>query len=196
MKVNITVDLEWLGEDGSIDDIMKDELISGVKNAISKNCLARVEKEASEAVNKAIDLAVQSANTLIEEKVLSFVEAWLSNEVIVTDKYGEEVKRGSIKDLIKQQFDGMMNSTVNSDGKVVPAGSYGATKMTVVRFLTGEAVKEVVGSELLNYKRDIDAKIKTEINNGIKTNVSDLFAQMVVNTAQARHAELMAIPHK
>ena len=57
-------------------------------------------------------------------------------------------------------------------------------------------VREVVDSELRQYKTDIDKKIKEEINNGIKRNVSDLFAQMVINTAQQRHAEQMAIESK
>lgn len=194
MKVNITVDLDWLGEDGNIDELMQDEIIGGVKKAISIQCLERVEKQASKAIESAIDEAVDAATGMINSRVTSFVNEWLSNEVVVTNKYGEEVRRGSIKEIIRNQFDEVLNATVNSDGQIVKQGSYGA-KTSVVRFLTGEAVKEIVSDELLSYKEDIDSKIKTAINSGIKQNVSDLFAQMVVNTARERHAEKNALPN-
>ena len=195
MKVNISVDLDWLDESGDINDIMKDELISGVKNAISRQCLDKVQADSSKAIDGAIKTAVDESVALIQSKVSDFVEEWMRTEVVITDKYGDPTQRGSIRDLVKLQFDGLMNSFVNSDGKLVTKDSYGS-KMSVVRFLTGEAVREVVDSELRQYKTDIDKKIKEEINNGIKRNVSDLFAQMVVNTAQQRHAEQMAIESK
>lgn len=195
MKVNISVDLDWLDESGDINDIMKDELISGVKSAISRQCLDKVQADSSKAIDGAIKTAVDESVALIQRKVSDFVEEWMRTEVVITDKYGDPTQRGSIRDLVKLQFDGLMNSFVNSDGKLVTKDSYGS-KMSVVRFLTGEAVREVVDSELRQYKTDIDKKIKEEINNGIKRNVSDLFAQMVVNTAQQRHAEQMAIESK
>lgn len=42
MKINITVDVEWIGEDGNIDDEVKSEIINGVKSAISKQCMDRL----------------------------------------------------------------------------------------------------------------------------------------------------------
>ena len=195
MKINIQVELDWLDEEGNIDEMMQDELIGGVKRAISKQCLDKVEKKASEAIDLAIQNAVDSASENINNKVTEFVEEWMKTEVVITDKYGDPTQRGSVRDLVKLQFDELMNSVVDSDGRIVKRGSYSA-KTSVIKFLTGEAVKEVVDSELSNYKRDIDKKIKEEINNGIKDNVSDMFAQMVVNTAKQRHAESMAIESK
>lgn len=195
MKINIGVELEWLDEEGNLDELMKDELISGVKNAISRQCLEKVQADASKAIDGAIKTAVENAQGLIAEKVSGFVEEWLKTEVVITDKYGDQTQKGSIRDLVKKEFDGLMNSFVNSEGKIVArSGSYGA-KHSVIRFLTGETVRDVVDSELRQYKSDIDKKIKEEINSGIKRNVSDLFAQMVVNTAQQRHAEQKAISH-
>ena len=119
----------------------------------------------------------------------------MNTEVVLTDKYGDPTEKGSVRDLVKRQFDNLMNSMVNRDGKIVQRDGYGA-KMSVIKFLTGEAVKDVVDSELSQYKKNIDQKIKDEINKGIKENVSDLFAQMVVNVASQQHAERAAIPHQ
>lgn len=192
MKINIAVEVDWLGEDGNIDEEMQKSIINGVKNSIGRQCLDRVEKKASEAIDKAIKDAVAAATESVGNKVSEFVENWMKTEVVLTDKYGDVTEKGSIRDLVKKQFDGLMNDFVNSEGKIVGRNGYGA-QMSVVKFLTGQAVTEVVAAELVGYKKDIDNKIKAEINNGIKNNVSDLFAQMVVNTAQQRHAEMRAI---
>lgn len=37
MKLNITVDLDWLEEDGNIDEEVKHQIIQGVKSAISSS---------------------------------------------------------------------------------------------------------------------------------------------------------------
>lgn len=195
MKINMTVELDWLEEDGSIDERMQDELIRGVKAAISKQCLARVEDKASKAIDTAIQDAIEASTNEIKGKVSEFVDSWMNTEVVLTDKYGDPTEKGSVRDLVKRQFDNLMNSMVSSDGKIVQRDGYGA-KMSVIKFLTGEAVKEVVDTELSQYKKNIDQKIKDEINKGIKENVSDLFAQMVVNVASQQHAERAAIPHQ
>ena len=195
MKINIALEVDWLEEGGTIDEQMQSSIINGVKNSIGRQCLERVEKKASEAIDKAISDAVAAATESVGNKVSEFVESWMKTEVVLTDKYGDVTSKGSIRDLVKKQFDGLMNDFVNSEGKSVGKNGYGA-RMSVVNFLTGQAVTEVVAAELVGYKKDIDNKIKTEINNGIKNNVSDLFAQMVVNTAQQRHAEQRAIEAK
>lgn len=195
MKINIQVELDWLDEEGNIDEIMQDSLISGVKSAISQQCLKRVEDKASKAIDKAIDEAISNAEAQIAGKALEFFSQWLETDVVVSNKWGEEAKRGSIKDIIKGQFDSMMNEVVDSSGKIVGQGGYGA-KTTVVKYLSGVVVKELVESQLKDYSKELDSKIKEEVNNGIKKNVSDLFAQMVVNTAKQQHAELNAIEHK
>ena len=195
MKINMSVEVEWLGEDGNLDETMRDELVKGVKKAISRDCLKRVEEQASKAIDAAIKEAVKNATMVIDERVATFVQQWLETEVVVTDKWGEETKRGSIKDIVKSQFDAVLNGFVNSEGRIVSKGSYGV-QTSVIRYLTGEAVSEVVTKELQGFKSEIDGKIKKEINDGIRSNVSDLFAQMVVGAAQSKHAEQQAIESK
>ncbi len=88
MKLNITVELDWLDENGDIDAEVKHEIINGVKEAISRDCLAKVEKEASEQINKAIAESITSARQAINQKAVQFANDWLLKEVTVTDKWG------------------------------------------------------------------------------------------------------------
>ena len=91
MKLNITVDIDWIEEDGSIDEEVKHQIIQGVKNSIGKTCLDKVEKQASKAIDEAINKSVASAGELINGKAIAFANEWLGKKVEVTDQWGEVV---------------------------------------------------------------------------------------------------------
>jgi len=189
MKLNIVVELDWIEEDGSIDDEVQMQIISGVKKAISKDCLRLVEKKTQQA----IDDGMQSAINLMQSKVAGFFEDWLNNEAVITDDYGDTIKKGSLRDIIKSQFSDCMNEKVDSDGR--PSSSYSA-KYTRLEFVTGKNVKNIVDDQLSRYGKDIDSTIKNTIAEGIKTRVSDKFAEMVIGYAKQDHANAKAIENK
>jgi len=189
MKINIQVEVDWIEEDGNIDDEIQRQIITGVKQAISKDCLRQVE----EKTQKAIDDGMQSAINLMQSKVSNFFEDWLNTEAIITDKYGDKVKGGSLKDIIKREFNDCLNVKVDSSGN--PSTSYGA-KYTRLEYVTGKRVKEVVGDYLTNYGNEISAKVKALVEEGIKERVSDKFAEMVIGYAKQDYKDSKAIPHK
>jgi len=185
MKLNIQVELEWLDEEGNIDEEVQHQIISGVKQAISKDCLNLVEKK----TQKAIDDGMNSAIKIMQDKVSEFFDNWLKTEATITDKYGDKVEEGSLKDIIKRQFNNAMNEKVDQNGS---PSSYGS-RYTRLEFVTGKKVKEVVSDYLSSYGKDIDKTIKTNIEQGIKSRVSDKFAEMVIGYAKQDHLNQKAI---
>tara|TARA_R110000772_G_scaffold4573_4_gene16356 strand:- start:1586 stop:2038 length:453 start_codon:yes stop_codon:yes gene_type:complete len=148
MKINITVDLDWLDEGGNIDEEIQGDIISGVKKAISKDCLKIVEVKTQQA----IDDGMQAAVDLMQEKVSSFFEDWINNEAVITDKYGDKVDQGTLKDIIKKEFSNCINEKVDRDGR--PSNYNGS--YTRLEFVTGKKVKEIVDDYLANYNKDIE----------------------------------------
>lgn len=191
MKINITVDLEWLGEDGDMDAEVKHEIISGVKNAISRDCLAKVEKEASAQISAAIQESIGAAKLAIQEKAIKFADDWLEKEVTITDKWGDTQDCLTITDLIKRTFDGLMEKKVNDNGEFSDSYS-GNTRL--INWLTGKRVQDVVQQKLKGINKDIDRQITEAVNAGIRENVANKFAEMVVATAQ--HNSRTAIENK
>jgi len=187
MKLNIQVELDWLDEEGNIDNDVQSQIIGGVKNAISKDCLKLVEQK----TQKAIDDGMASAIALMQDKVSDFFENWLNTEATVTDKFGDPIEKGSLKDILKREFNDCMNEKVDSNGK---PNSYGA-KYSRMEFLTGKKVREVVDDYLSNYGKDIDKTIKTTIEQGIKNRVSDKFAEMVIGYAKQDALNAKALEH-
>ncbi|HDL7070786.1 TPA: hypothetical protein PXM48_002766 [Yersinia enterocolitica] len=191
MKLNISVELEWLGEDGDLDAEVKQEIISGVKNAISRDCLAKVEKEASAQINQAINESISVAKKAIEQKAINFADEWLEKEVTVTDKWGDVQDCLTITDLIKRTFDGLMEKKVNNEGSF-DVGYGNGTRL--ITWLTDKRVQDVVQEKLKGINKDIDRQITEAVNAGIRKNVSDKFAEMVIQTA--KHNNQMALENK
>ncbi|EKN6369534.1 hypothetical protein DVP68_23875 [Yersinia enterocolitica] len=189
--MNISVELEWLGEDGDLDAEVKQEIISGVKNAISRDCLAKVEKEASAQINQAINESISVAKKAIEQKAINFADEWLEKEVTVTDKWGDVQDCLTITDLIKRTFDGLMEKKVNNEGSF-DVGYGNGTRL--ITWLTDKRVQDVVQEKLKGINKDIDRQITEAVNAGIRKNVSDKFAEMVIQTA--KHNNQMALENK
>ncbi|MGJ3743654.1 MULTISPECIES: hypothetical protein [Yersinia] len=189
MKLNISVELEWLGEDGDLDVEVKQEIISGVKNAISRDCLAKVEKEASAQINQAINESISVAKKAIEQKAIKFADDWLEKEVTVTDKWGDVQDCLTITDLIKRSFDKTMEKKVDSSGNF--SNDYSATPL--VKYLMGRRMEELVQAKIKPLQKDIDNAIANAVNAGIRKNVSDKFAEMIIQTAKQNNQPALEI---
>lgn len=189
MKLNISVELEWLGEDGDLDAEVKQEIISGVKNAISRDCLAKVEKEASAQINQAINESILVAKKAIEQKAIKFADDWLEKEVTVTDKWGDVQDCLTITDLIKRSFDKTLEKKVDSSGNF----SNDYNSMPLVKYLMGQRMEELVQAKIKPLQKDIDNAIANAVNAGIRKNVSDKFAEMVIQTAKQNNQPALEI---
>ncbi|MDC9591782.1 hypothetical protein PSI23_21505 [Xenorhabdus sp. XENO-10] len=184
MKINITVDLDWLEEDGNIDEEVKYQIIEGVKKSISRQCLDKVEKEASKQINQAINESINSAKATIEKKAIAFADEWLKKEVTVTDKWGDVQECLTITDLIKKSFDNTLEKKVDKNGNFT--SSYDG--IPLIKYLMSDRMQELVSKRVSVIQKDIDQAITNAVNNGIRENVSNKFAEMVVNTARQQHA--------
>lgn len=185
MKLNITVELDWLDEHGDIDAEVKHEIINGVKKAISRDCLAKVEEEASEQINKAIAESITSARQAINQKAVQFADDWLTKEATVTDKWGDVKEQISITDMVKRSFDQTLEKKVDSRGNFTKDSYDG---MPLIKYLTGKYIQELVQEKIKPIQKEIDTAIVNAVNAGIRKNVSDKFAEMVVIAARENNA--------
>jgi N-acetylglucosamine kinase-like BadF-type ATPase len=190
MKLSVEIELDWIEEDGSIDEEIKRELVQGVKNAIRKSCMADMETKSKAAFSE----AVHRASEKIDAKAISFAEEWLNKGVYVTDKWGDVKDSGTISDMIKRSFDNLLERRVDANGKFT-SDSYGS-KFKLIEFLTKHKVEQEVAERLKGFQNDMDKKIDAAINAGIKSNVSDRFAQMVIGAARQDFAEQKALESK
>jgi RNA processing factor Prp31 len=181
MKINVEIDLDWIEEGGNIDEEFKRQLIEGVKNSISRDVLKDAREKAKEACQQAVSAAGNEISDEIRKHAREYAENWLNNEVTVTDKYGDIVQSCKVIEIIKSNWEKLLESDVDSKGNFCDRYS---RKTTLIKYLTGEHIKDVVGEELKSLKTDIDKSIKEHISKGIKESVADRFAEMVIDTAK------------
>lgn len=203
MKLNITIDVQELfdnqneqayfdGEEGSCGDsgynlkeTIKSEIIKGLKESISKDCLASVESKSKLGIESVIEESVMKAQETISNRALEFTNEWLEKKTVISDKWGDPVNELTISELIKQQFDNLLEKKVDNNGNPT---SYNGTKL--INHLTGKMVQDVVSKRFKDFNREIDNQIKAHIESGIKESVSNKFAEMVIQTAKANNKHL------
>jgi len=186
MKINIQVEIDWIEEDGNIDTLVKEEIVAGVKEAISKDCLKSVEQKTQIVIDEGINDAI----SLMHDKVSDFFEDWVNNEVTITDKYGDSTDRGTLKEIIKKQFNDCMNENVDKNG--ITSNGFGSV-CTRLEYVTGKKTKEIIDNYLSSYTREIDKTIKAQIEEGLKSRVSNKFAEMVIGYAKQDHKNIKTI---
>ena len=204
MKLNITIDVNEIFEDGleqsyldgqndsqdsnvfSLKESIQQKIIMGVKNSISKDCMELISKKATSEVDKAIDEAINKTQKTIEAKAVKFADDWLEKEVTLRDEWGEDQECMTITDIIKRSFENLMDKKVN------PKGQFEGYDRTIplYKYLTEMRVEQVVSDKLKDLNKDIDKSIADLVNAGIRTQVSNKFAEMVVQTAKQNNFKL------
>jgi len=203
MKMNITIDVQDIfdeqneqayreGEEGhcsgtgyNLKEVIKGEIINGIKRSISKDCLDAVESKSKSAIESVIAESVTKAQETISNRALEFTDEWLSKKTVISDKWGDPVNELTISELIKQQFDNLLEKNVDSSGKPT---NYSGKKL--INYLTGSMVQEEVSKRFKDFNSEIDKQIKLHVESGIKEAVSNKFAEMVIQTAKSDHAQI------
>jgi hypothetical protein len=117
MKLNIEVEVDWIGEEGSIDDTIKKEITDRVVNTVCEKVEKEMQDKAASAISDKVDAM---CNSLIDE--------FMKKKVTVTDKWGEAIiVDTTIEAILKQKFDEFWNATVDESGRSGRSG-YGSQK--------------------------------------------------------------------
>ena len=178
MKLEITVDLQDIFDctneqayyEGSenqqsvegydLNEHIKNAVINGILEKVSKDCLNAVMKEANEQVNAALSSAILKAVNAIEEKSIQYAESWLLGDNIkVTDKWGEVKETVSINDVITRSYENTLNREVDRDGRFT---TYNGTKL--IDYISQKHVIKIVEGKVPNFDSIIDKAIKEKLD--------------------------------
>lgn len=83
--------------------------------------------------------------------------------------------------MVKRSFDQTLEKKVDSKGNFT-TDSYGG--IPLIKYLTGNYIQELVQEKIKPLQKEIDTAIVNAVNAGIRKNVSDKFAEMVVIAAR------------
>ena len=107
MKLNITIDIDWIDEEGNLDDEVKQRIINRLSQKIESDFLKDSAKRIAE-----------SANKLITAKTEMLINSVLEEPVTISDGWGRNnEKYDSIMDMVEQKMTNLYQGKLSVNGQ-------------------------------------------------------------------------------
>lgn len=106
MKLNIEIDLDWIDEEGSIDEEIEHRLIKSLSDKLEHNFI----KDASTKVALAAD-------KLITAKTELLINTILEKPVKVSNGWNDNREYGSIYEMVESRMSAMYGEKLDNNGK-------------------------------------------------------------------------------
>lgn len=160
MKINVEIEIDWIKEDNSIDEEIKNEIISSVSDQIKKCVMAKVDKELFDKVNKKTD-----------EFINVMLNNFMDREIQQYDEYGDKTKKfNSLQELLKKKFDLFMMQDVDKDGHVTSSSCYASKR---IDFILNGRLKAFANEFTSNMISRVHEEIKTAVNEQMKEKITN-----------------------
>lgn len=154
-KFTITVDVDWIDEDGGIDHALEEAITSAVVQKVSDNTMRNVSEKANELLEKRL----LSLDKEISERLNAMMDDFFDTPRDITDSWGNMKREGvCARQLITEAADNFFTETVGEDGKPT---SYG-TRYTRMEYIAKQAVtRDVTWAVEQAVKNAVDRVRKT-----------------------------------
>lgn len=177
-KFTITVDLDWLDNEESIDDAIRDEVVNGAREYLLNKVNMEIQKkldteigkklvEAQEVVDKTIDQYIQVITTdnISKLKIAEKKSTW-SDEVVMTP----------ISEYIGKKFDEFCNTKrYNCDFSVARYDRdkiYSMAEKSIQEYLK-KILEKQVSDVVKNAQKNAELEIVKSLENTLKTNLAE-----------------------
>lgn len=176
-KFTITVDLDWLDNEESIDDVIRDEVINGAREYLLNKVNMEIQKkldteigkklvEAQEVVDKTIDQYIQVITTdnISKLKIAEKKSTW-SDEVVMTP----------ISEYIGKKFDEFCNiKRYDSDFKIADYDRnrrYSIAEKSIHEYLK-HVLEKQVSDIVRNAQKNAELEIVKSLEDTLKANLA------------------------
>lgn len=162
MKMTMEIDLDWIEEDGSIDDVVKKQIAVSVAEKIKEEATEDLLKQAEGYVTERIDAFVTD-----------ILNRFMNHEVRVTDRYGDTKARfDNVEEMLKERFDNFLTESVDENGRTTDRCNY-RDSTTRVDYLIDARIKKQTEAFVNTVSREVDNKIKAALTAEVKKQLSD-----------------------
>jgi len=174
MKLNLEIEIDWIDEERGIDEIVKNEIISGITSRIE----SKISEQVTKKVNDMIDNRIVE---IIDQKTSDVFTDFINRPVTLTDSYGTKMKvYDKIEDVIKERFDNFLTQKVDKSGNV-SSSSYD-TKWSRIEFVINKQLTDMADTFTKDAVKKVSEEIKTHIKDGLTTKLgAELMSVLKVN---------------
>ena len=164
MKFNVEVEIEWLGEDWTVDEKFEHELNKKLEEKLLDRLVESVDSDLVTKVSKRV-------NEVIDERINSFIDEFMDKGCTQGDRWGEVIKENvNPKELLKEKLDSFMTEDVDDKGKST-SDNWSSKKR--YEYVIDKAAKEHIEKWQTGVSKDVLTKIKKDINEETRKKVVD-----------------------
>lgn len=161
MKVNVDFDLNWIGDEDTIDDAVSRKIISRVVDQVGEKIIEAIKKNVDEKMAEKIDSFLETV-----------LEGFLDRNIIISDKWGNEaVRYENVNELLETKFDEYITVFVDSNGKTSKDRHCNINGTPRVEYLVKKHISDKI--------KDIELSINKEISDFLKIKLRQQETQFI-----------------
>jgi hypothetical protein len=173
-RFTVEVELDFLNEDGSIDEALRDEISAKVVSSIS----AAAQKSVQQKVDALLDEKMKGMSMVIGDQLNAKMEAFFNEPRNITDKWGDVTKKNvCINDMLKQACEAFMTQNVDRDGH--PTDGY-STRETMSRasWFAKKIGEPMYSDAITRTVKDITDKVASQVQSLATAQLGERLAKL------------------
>lgn len=168
-KFNITVELDWINEEGGIDELVKQEIIENVTSRFSQSINQEIIKSAEKNISNQI-------TSTIDTRVNEIMDNLLNKEFPLLDRYGDVVKKKTtVIELIKEKLDSFLSEKVDNEGR---ASQYNSN-ITRLDYIINKNITYTMEQKVKNAADQIRKNMESYIDTTLKQQIGENVAKII-----------------
>lgn len=165
MKFNVEVDIDWLGDDWTVDEKFAYELNKKIEDKLVDRLIQGVDSDITKNISKRV-------NDVIDEKINNFVDGFMEKGFRQVDRWGDVIKENvNPKELLKEKLDSFLTSKVDTKNGKTTNDSYGSVQR--YEYVLDKTAKEHISKWEQTVSDDVLKAIKKDINEETRKKVVD-----------------------
>lgn len=177
-KFTITVDLDWLDNEESIDDAIRDEVVNGAREYLLNKTNMEIQKKLDAEIGKKLVQAQEVVDKTIDQYIQVITTDNISKLKIAEKKstWSDEVVMTPISEYIGKKFDEFCNtkryncdfSVARYDGDKI----YSMAEKSIQEYLK-KILEKQVSDVVKNAQKNAELEIVKSLENTLKTNLAE-----------------------
>lgn len=165
MKFNVEVEIDWLGDDWTVDEKFACELNKKIEDKLVDRLIEGVDKDITKNISERV-------NDTIDEKINSFVDEFMDKGFTQVDRWGDVIKENvNPKDLLKEKLDSFLTSKVDKKTGKSTNDSYSSEQR--YEYILSKTAKEHIAKWQQEVSDNVLKEIKKDINEETRQKVVD-----------------------
>ena len=171
-KFNIEVDLEWLGEGGDLDQIIKDEIIASITSKVSAKAIGEAQEKIEARIEEDVTQAVGTKLNLL-------LEDFFTKPRTITDKWGNVTSTDiSVTELLEESCDKFIDGYVDKNGNPCHSNSYGDKKRRI-DYIIEKHIDFKLQQSISNAAAEVKKGLQKYLDETLKAQIGENVAQVI-----------------